>query len=151
MSMYEQFGPLSLGSLERKINKGDYIDPIVLAKILRANPGVVFSDVVIEYVCESLDGKIKNAGGRPNDGVVKFLAIASAINRYEQYFNWLKHREKRAGWNSKRPNSDTDWWQGPPSERAARMVAKRFSHYNWSWRHVSNFVSSYKRLNSCSE
>jgi hypothetical protein len=63
-----------------------------------------------------------------------------AISLYERWLPWLQARKRRMGL----PDSPrVHWWQGPPHERAARMVAKRLRR-NQSWRSVLNLVSRYR-------
>jgi hypothetical protein len=63
-----------------------------------------------------------------------------AVTYYERWLPWLQARKKRPGW---RDSKTIDWWQGPPHERAARMVARRLRR-NQSWRSVLNLVSRYR-------
>lgn len=64
---------------------------------------------------------------------------------YQRNLAWLRRRKERYGhlngWPSIR---QADWWQGPPHERAARMVAKRFHYGAGSWRSIVNMTSSQK-------
>ena len=66
---------------------------------------------------------------------------------YERYFTWLSHRKKRhglVGWPLIRR---AEWWRGPPSERAARMIARRLRAFfpDQSWRHILNEISAQRR------
>ena len=63
-----------------------------------------------------------------------------AVFRYERWLPWLQARKRRMGLR----NSPTiDWWQGPPHERAARMLAT-WLRRNQSYRSVLNLVSRYR-------
>jgi hypothetical protein len=63
-----------------------------------------------------------------------------AISLYERWLPWLQARRRRPGWTD---SKTVHWWQGPPHERAARMVA-RWLGRNQSWRSVLNLVSRYR-------
>jgi len=64
---------------------------------------------------------------------------------YERYLPWLQARKKRYGHLNGWPSTQSDgFWQGPPGEVAARMVAYRFSFGVDSWRGVLNQISSQK-------
>ena len=61
-----------------------------------------------------------------------------AVMLYEWWLARLRARHAR----SRLPNSPrAEWWQGPPHERAARIVAKRLGGRNIGYRTVLNTIS----------
>ena len=119
--LYERFSPRSLARLERRIRDGDYVSDLALAEALRANAGDPLPNLVLDYLCRRLEGKVRKPRGRKAGGPVFMLRNAYAAALYERYLTWLQRRERSLGlkgWGSIR---EADWWQGPPHERAARM------------------------------
>ena len=94
--------------------------------------------------CSYLEGEITAPRGR-KPMVIADHRLRQMILRhyYKRYLGWLKRRKARYGcldgWS---PMRQADWWQGPPNERAARMVAHRWLSGVESWRRVHNVISS---------
>ena len=61
-----------------------------------------------------------------------------AVTLYEWWLARLRARHARCGLTD---SARAEWWQGPPHERAARIVAKRLGGRNISYRSVLNIVS----------
>lgn len=122
-----------------------YIAPEQLVLALRANPGVPLPPRIHSYLCDFLEGKIKKPGGRPPDS----QSPRAMINKhlipvfYKRYYTWLEKRKKPIDPNGWKTIKKADWWQGPPSERAARMTLKRLK-LSIGWRRVLNIVSESK-------
>jgi hypothetical protein len=137
---------LILDRLENSGDKRPYIPPEQLARALRANPGVVLPPAIHNYLCDLLEDKVDRPRGRRkrSESAVRRLEMAAIPVIYERYLGWLMRRERSvglAGWKAVR---DQDWWQGPPSERAARMTRERL-HLSIDWRRILNTVSEARK------
>ena len=140
-SMYRQLGPDTFANLERKIAAKQYVGPGELARILRANTGQPIPDKVLDYVCKHLEGSVKKPRGRkPRDAAGK-LRVALVKVEYVRYLQWLQDRKRRHGLRGWSCIRDADWWDGPPYERAARLLTRKYFR-NRDWKHVRNLVSS---------
>ncbi len=122
-----------------------YIPPEQIARALRRNPGVPLPPEIHDYLCDLLEGKIQAPAGRRADSENPLAQIRRALAPlyYARYFAWLKKRKRSMrleGWKLIR---EADWWQGPPSERAARMTSRRLRRAI-DWRRVQNIVSEAK-------
>ena len=137
---------LILDRLENSGEKRPYIQPEVLARALRANPGVPLPPAIHSYLCDLLEDKVHRPRGRRmrSESAARRLEMAAIPVIYERYLGWLKRRERSvglAGWKAVR---DQDWWQGPPSERAARMTRERL-RLSIDWRRILNIVSEARK------
>ena len=142
-NVYAEFYAGTFENLVRKLGRGEHVGGAELALALRSNPDVPVPPIVRDYLCQYLKGKVRKPGGRKPGGAVQLVRDVCAAGLYQQYLAWLKRRKRRfglTGWPALEP---ADWWQGPPHERAARMVARRMFR-NHTWRHVQNIVSSQK-------
>ena len=147
--MYAEYARGTYRSLEVTITRNGAVDGKELAEALRRHRDEPIPDKVFDHLCARLAGTDKKRGRRPDKLTEHIRAILVPIF-YERYFDWLKLRKRRCGLEGWPRIREADWWQGPPHERAARMVAKRLFP-NHTWRHVANFVSSQKRRRICSE
>lgn len=75
--------------------------------------------------------------GRTRLAETEWLDLLAVIY-YQRWLIWLQARKRRAGLVD---SQTADWWQGPPHERAARIVAKLLGRRNISYRAVLNLVS----------
>jgi hypothetical protein len=137
---------LIVDRLENSGEKRPYIPPEQLARALRANPGGVLPPAIHNYLCDLLEDKVHRPRGRRkrSESAVRRLEMAATPVIYERYLGWLKRRERSvglAGWKGVR---DQDWWQGPPSERAARMTRERL-RLSIDWRRILNIVSEARK------
>ena len=116
-----------------------YIPPEQIARALRKNPGVPLPPEIHDYLCDFLEGKIPAPAGRPSDIEKPLAQIKKHLipPTYVRYLAWLKGRKGLQGWKTIR---EADWWQGPPSERAARMTCRSLK-LAMGWRRVQNIVS----------
>ncbi len=64
--------------------------------------------------------------------------------RFERIETWLNARQDTHGLEGWRTIRDADWWQGPPSERATRMV-QRGLELNFDWESVRNIAFRIRR------
>ena len=148
--VYAGFHAGTFENLTRKLGRGEHVSGDELALALRSHPEAPVPPVVRDYLCRYLEGKVRKPRGRKPGGAVQLIRNACAAPLYERYLAWLKRRERRFGLGGWPALQGADWWQGPPHERAARMVAKRLFR-NHNWEHVRNVVSSQKQSPICSE
>jgi hypothetical protein len=140
---YAEFHTGTFENLSRKLGRGEHVSGDELALALRSNPDVPVPPVVRDYLCRYLEGKVRKPRGRKPGGAVQLVRDADAAALYERYLSWLQRRKRRFGLVGWPALQCADWWQGPPHERAARMVARRWFP-NHTWEHVRNIVSSQK-------
>jgi len=140
-SLYDLFGPTSLKRWERLVSEGELPTKQQLAEIIEANAGEPLPPWLIELVAKALRGKLKQRAGRRKQRVLSEMWFTAAAFEYSRVLRWLQKREhtiELRGWSILQRN---DWWQGPPHERAARIVtARRLRHMHW--RTFLNKISS---------
>lgn len=131
---------LHLGGVERKIENGVFVGGTELADALRHHGPRPIPDAVLDYLCRYLRGEVKRPGGRPTMPEVERRRLEMFVRwTYRRNLAWLQKRRKRYGHLDGWPRiRGTDFWRGPPSEKAARMAARRFWHGAESWRTVVN-------------
>lgn len=137
---------LHMVRIQSMLEKGEHVDGDLLATALRDDGDKPIPPDVLEYLCRFIEGKEKMPRGPkkiPEGYVRQNTTILSHF--YARYLQWLKARKKRYGqldgWPSIR---EADFWQGPPHEIAARMVARKFRNGAESWRTIHNRNSSQK-------
>lgn len=132
--------------VQSELENGEYVDGKRLADALQDNRDEPVPPEVLDYLCQFLEGQVKKPRGRKKipPSVVRYYNMILR-GFYDRYLEWLTVRKKRyghlQGWA---PVRDADFWQGPPNEKAARMVARKFSYGAESWRTVHNRISSQK-------
>lgn len=131
--------------LQERPEKPAYIPPDQLSRAIRLNPGVPIPPIIQDYLCDYLDGTIKAPAGRPPGhlNLQEHLKTVLIPITYHRYYAWLRKRKKSIGLKGWSFIAGTDWWQGPPSERAARMTCTKLRLY-MGWRRVLNIVSETK-------
>lgn len=110
----------------------------LLAEIKR-NAREPIPQAVLDHLSDRLEGKARKRQGRGRRTAghkLKNRLIAASFERRE---SWLVLRESKGGLNGWPPIQNADWWQGPPSERAARMVKRRLG-LNLGWERVRNIA-----------
>ena len=145
-SKFAYLDELHLVDIERRVTKGNYVNPEELASSLRKHGQRPIPPKTLEHLCRHLEGKVPAPKGRKAlPEMAKRRQVMILRYFYQRNLAWLQRRKKRYGhlngWPSIR---QTDWWQGPPHQRAARMVAKRYYHGAESWRSIINMTSSQK-------
>ncbi len=127
----------TLENLVYRMGLGEWIEPSEISAVLRQNVGTPYPAEIIDLICRRLEGIDPVPRGRPPRPTFSDEIRRTLGNRfYNRYYNWLKKRKRTSqlvGWSCIR---DADWWQGPPSERAARMVRQRLFKDLTSWEHV---------------
>ncbi len=128
------------------LDRGRHVDGADLAAALREQAGKPIPPKVFDHLCRYLEGKVTKPKGRKAiPGAEKHRRLMFIRYHYQLYLAWLQARKKRYGGLDGWPSiQQAGWWQGPPSERAARMTAHRWLYGVESWRSVHNLVSSRK-------
>ena len=142
-TLYDLFEATSLQNCKRLLDAGEIPTPRQLADILSANAHrplpVWFSDLV----AKSLRGNLKRRAGRPKAPPILEIRYAAATADYRAYLAWLTKRDRTSGLKGWSILRKQDWWSGPPYERAAKIVARKW-RLPISWRSFLNRISSDK-------
>ena len=95
----------------------------------------------ITYLRSRLDGtaRKKQGRGRSKNASPRYLRDMLICAKFERFEAWLSTRQARKGLLGWTNIQTADWWQGAPSERAARMVLRRLE-LNLSWRTIRNIA-----------
>lgn len=121
---------LLVARLERERGNWGRISIENVRTVLAVNGGIPLPDIVKEYLDLYNAGSVGKPIGRPpKDRSVDHIVRVLAQHCYETYFRRLKQRNDTvglAGWSATR---DKPWWQGAPSERAARMTIAKLNSY----------------------
>ena len=143
-SIYDAYDKRRYASLERKLaaDPKTWLDTEDLITAIVANTREPIPASVLEHLRRRLDGSAKKTRGRRKKSDANSLLRNHLVPiYYERYLVWLQKRDRTqglAGWSCIRT---APWWQGPPNERAARMVqAVLKRHVDWG--HVLNLVSN---------
>ena len=115
-----------------------------------ANADIALPSWLNSIVAQALRGKLKRRAGRPSATALETVRLQLAIAQYERYLAWLNKREKRSGLKGWSLIRKTDWWTGPPHERAARIVTARWLKH-MDWRSFLNRIPSRKLRRSFCE
>ena len=137
---------LHLADIEDRIAQGDYVSAEDLAAALRKHGMRPIPPSVLKYLCRHLEGQVAKPKGRKAlPEVVKLRRLMFVRYYYRRTLTWLQARKARYGdldgWRGIRGAS---WWQGPPHQRAARMVAQRLGFGAESWKTIQKQASSRK-------
>jgi hypothetical protein len=139
-NIYDLFGPTSFSNWERLIADGKTPTNVELADILEANCEEPLPPWFIETVVRSLRGELRRKPGRPKEGALLQIRFQIAKGKYPRYLEWLKKRKRVSGLKGWPAVRKKDWWQGPPHERAARIVTERWLR-QMGWRAFLNRIS----------
>ncbi|MEZ5900057.1 MAG: hypothetical protein R3D51_11265 [Hyphomicrobiaceae bacterium] len=116
-----------------------WIETSYLVVEIKRNAREPIPQIVLAHLSDRLDGKAKKRQGRgritPGRQFTKMF-IATSFDRRE---SWLAWRQAACGLEGWRRIRRAEWWQGPPSERAARMVQARLK-LNIGWERVRNIA-----------
>lgn len=128
------------------LDQGKYVDGTKLAAALRQEAGKPVPPQVLDYLCRYLEGDVaKPKGRKPQPASDKRWRDAVVRYQYRRFLTWLQGREARYGHLEGWPRiRGAEWWQGPPNERAARIVAHGWWYGVGSWRTVQRIASSQK-------
>jgi len=140
-SIFDLFCDTSLTRWERLICEGELPSKEQLAGILEANTDKPLPAWLIELAVKGLRGELKGRAGRPKQSVLSEIRFSLAASKYLRILRRLQKREQTCGLDGWSILREKDWWQGPPHERAARIVTARWLRHI-SWRTFLNRLSS---------
>ena len=144
---FDQLRRLHFGGVERDIREGRYVDPVQLARLVRARGDVGIPDAVIEYMCAQLAGEISQPRGRPPDDPIEERRLDMIIHaEYLRLAVALKEGGLSADDLQNYGPEDNPYEENrTPAERAARLVAARYWDGAESWKTIRNISSKYRR------
>lgn len=142
-TLYDLFEARSLQSCKRRLDAGEIPTPHQLADILSANAHRPLPAWFLDLVVSSLKGNLKRRAGRPKAPPILDMRFAAAIADYRVHLDWLTERDRTSGLEGWSILHDQDWWSGPPHERAAKIVIRKW-RLPISWRSFLNRISSDK-------
>jgi hypothetical protein len=142
-SIYDHYDKSSFRFWEREISEGRLPTSAELADLVEANSDGAIPAWLIPIIVQGLRGKLKQPAGRLPATVLQNMFLQVAIAQYPHYLAWLKAREKRSGLTGWSLIRESDWWVGPPHERAARIVTARWLQH-MDWRSFLNRIPSRK-------
>ncbi|MDR6306637.1 hypothetical protein GGQ85_004371 [Nitrobacter vulgaris] len=140
-SIYDHFDTKSFRFWERAIARGRFPTSPELADLLEANSGDAIPSWLTPILILGLRSRLKQSGGRPPATVLQSMHLQLAVAMYPRYLSWLKAREKRWGLTGWPLIRESEWWVGPPHERAAKMLTARWLPH-MDWRSFLNRVHS---------
>ena len=141
-TVYDLFGSTTLLNLERSMKAGQIPTAIELAAVLEANSNKPLPPWFAAILAKSFRGKLHKRRGRPKNS--SFFAVANfavAKAEYPRYLAWLQQRKRSCGLVGWSAICKKHWWEGPPHERAARIVTARWLKH-MGWRAFLNKISS---------
>src|SRR3990167_10105345 len=144
---FDQLRRLHFGGVERDIREGRHIDPVQLARLVRARGDVGVPEAVIDYLCAHLAGEISPPRGRPSDDPSEERKLEMVIHaEYQRLANALKEGGLSADDLQTYGPEDNPYEESrTPAERAARLVAARYWDGAESWKTIRNISSKYRR------
>ena len=142
-NLYDLFGPTSLNRWERLVSEGELPTNQQLAEIVEANAGDPLPGWLIELVAKGLRDELKQRAGRPKQNAHSEMRFTVAKFQYTRVLRWLQKREQTIGLRGWPILRGQEWWQGPPHERAARIVTARWLRHIY-WKTFLNKLSSQK-------
>lgn len=118
-------------------DRGVWIETDVLLEALVDNSREPIPPTVVDHLRRRLDGTARKKQGKARTARsakqrLRDHRIAAEFVRYEAWLTARAHQGALRGWSALR---SAEWWQGPPSERAARIVQKRLG-LNLSWERI---------------
>lgn len=131
--------PFARAARELDADPNAWLETSYLIAELTRNGREPIPGPVLAHLRDRLDGTAKKRQGRGRVPRSKAVRDAYIWVHFERTEAWLKAREASqglAGWKRIRT---AEWWQGPPSERAARMVQHGLG-LNLDWQSVRNIA-----------
>ena len=116
-----------------------WIETSELLADLKWNAREPIPEPVLAHLRDRLNGTAKKRQGRGRSSPSRKMRDTLISVRFERIEAWLNARQEKHGLKGWRLIRDADWWQGPPSERAARMV-QRGLELNLDWESVRNIA-----------
>ena len=131
--------PFASAKHQLEADPNAWIETHYLLAELKRNAHDPIPEPVLDHLRMRLDGMAKKRRGRgrrsPNRSMRNIL-IGASFDRTEA---WLQAREAKHGLRGWTFIHNAEWWQGPPSERAARMV-QRGLELNLDWQTIQNIA-----------
>jgi len=123
-------------AVERKLQSGKSspsAEEIIRALIAHSSEPI--PPTVLSHIRARLGKTHRDQSGRPSDAEKNPLKVEIIYQSFMRYKDWLQSRQKTQGLIGWPQIRDADWWKGPPAERAARMVLRRWE-FNMEWQSV---------------
>ncbi len=135
--------PYAEASIQLETHGLQGVDPLAVADAIREHGVAAMPSELQDWLSAYLEGKVTPKRGRPADhALTRNMLLMLKCYHYNRMRTWLQARKKRyghlKGWSGVR---DAGWWEGPPAERAARIVAQRWGYGFHSWRSLQTEVS----------
>jgi hypothetical protein len=131
--------PFAFATRKLEADPKAWIETSYLVAEIKRTAREPIPQIVVDHLTARLDGNAKKRQGRgritPGRQFRKLL-IATSFDRRESWLAWRQAKGGLEGWRQIRK---ADWWQGPPSERAALMVKERLG-LNLGWERVRNIA-----------
>ncbi|MGY4406860.1 hypothetical protein [Bradyrhizobium sp. USDA 3315] len=142
-TLFDLFEATSLQNCKRLLDAGEIPTSEQLADILSANAHRPLPAWFLDLVAKALRGELKRRAGRPKERLIQQIRFAAATADYGPHLGWLTKRDRTSGLRGWSLLRHQDWWSGPPHERAAKIVIKKW-RLPISWRSFLNRISSDK-------
>jgi len=145
--MYAEFDERSFAFYERKLKADPSFWPSAeqLIKALAANSKQPIPPFVLDHIRARLDGVAKKKPGPKVRKPAKQLQNELIYDSFMRYKSWLRRRKKNHGLDGWSAIKGADWWQGPPSERAARMALQQWGG-NVHWETIQKLAYKMDKL-----
>ena len=118
-----------------KADPDEWFSSEYILQALEANSREPIPEELVIYLKRRLDREVPKPRGRRPGGTGREVHEHQLRFHYRRTQDWLKARRKSSGLEGWSLIRDAEWWRGPPSERAARMVKKRYAP-SISWERV---------------
>lgn len=132
-----------------KLDPDVWVETDTLMAALIDNAREPMPPSVVSYLRLRLNREARKRRGRGRFGrsPVKALRNHLISTNFERYEAWLVSRKDRLGLEGWSGIRGADWWQGPPSERAARIVTWKLRKLplNLSWQRVRDIAYDQRR------
>jgi len=127
-----------LAGIALRLSRDEYVSGEDLATAIEARPGEPLPDIVRDYVCRYLRGKVKQKPGPQKSRTRTFVTETAVALEYERELRRLQaERRARGGRTAK--------GEPAPHEEAAIIIQKRYKSFAMMTpRRVANILSSRK-------
>lgn len=122
--------PILLSRLAKRLEQDPQAWPSAaeLVAILTRNAHEPIPAVVLAHIEARLDGTARKRRGRKRVAPIHTVREQMICYAFFRYLAWLTSRQKSRGLAGWPAIQEAEWWQGPPSERAARMARRKWDH-----------------------
>lgn len=115
-----------------------------LIRALQDVAGHPIPPAVLAHLRDRLEQTDPKPSGRPTTAKVNPLKDELIYQAFMRYKDWLQARQKTQGLNGWRQIRGAHWWKGPPAERAARMVLRRWD-FSMQWESVQKLAYKFDK------